>query len=49
MIPTLYISKRSGLFICHRMGESIAATGAGGAVGVDVDMMYFSGGAYHRS
>lgn len=32
--PTLYMSKRSGLFSCHRMGDSIAATGRGGARGV---------------
>ena len=32
--PTLYMSKRSGLFSCHRMGDSIAATGGGGALGV---------------
>ena len=32
--PTLYMSKRSGLFSCHRMGDSIAATGGGGARGV---------------
>ena len=32
--PTLYMSKRSGLFSCHRMGDSTAATGGGGARGV---------------
>lgn len=32
--PTLYMSKRSGLLSCHRIGESAAATGGGGARGV---------------
>lgn len=34
MTPVLYMSKRSGLFSCHRMGDSAAATGIGGARGV---------------
>ena len=33
-MPTLYISKRSGLFRRHRMGERVAARGSGGALGV---------------
>lgn len=32
--PALYMSKRSGLFSCHRIGDSVAATGIGGARGV---------------
>ena len=31
-MPTLYMSKRSGLFMRHRMGDSSAATGRGGAL-----------------
>jgi len=34
MTPALYMSKRSGVLSCHRMGDSIAATGSGGARGV---------------
>ena len=34
MTPTLYMSKRSGLFSCHSIGERKAATGGGGALGV---------------
>ena len=32
--PTLYMSNLSGLFRRHRMGDSKAATGRGGALGV---------------
>ena len=32
VMPTLYMSKRSGLFMRHRMGDSSAATGRGGAL-----------------
>ena len=45
-IPTLYMSNLSGLFKLHSTGLRAAATGVGGALGVDVLMMYFSGGAY---
>lgn len=31
-MPVLYMSKRSGFSSCHRMGDSSAATGAGGAL-----------------
>ena len=33
-MPTLYMSKRSGLFRRHRMGDRVAARGSGGALGV---------------
>ena len=41
--PTLYMSNLSGLFRRHRMGDSKAATGRGGALGVCTQTPHASG------